>query len=754
MAYAVHWQINFVALHSNDAYRVEILHDGYDRGIVQLRGAANPFETSEDNSDDAFTPIRKQTGSLRIADNGYDMDGNAFDYTDLLPNDTFDLQVKLWKVGTTDTLRWIGYIRPDSLTSKMYEAVSIREYKLTCPLGTLYEIPVSFSNTASNLGTVKTMGQILYTALNSITGITWSWVYKQNNVYQRKDLLAKVSLINFLTKNEPTHTTPSDVDTFNATWTDDSTSWGSVLEEICKFWGWTLYSRGLSPYIVARNQRDNFAKLAFGALNDTITTDLTDETIVEKSYTGLTFASTNHTECRRLGYKNVKVESDVNEKATVLDPDYEKATMSYWPVDRENPNPNQIIHISNDYLYVLRRLGAQDAQQNLQIQFLDNYQIYENRSLAVSSLTAPFVISRYEGWKNSEFLTATGFRLQKGIVCYAILTPTPTSTVPTFFAKTLEDVCVPFNSVICIQASVSLSFNPDPDYPSAGDSYDSFEGANTAPPARWKKHSDDGPYYWKPELENRTIIAELRIGNLWYNNGTWSSTRSQFELTCREDGSIVDPINTFQAGGFNPEGILFDNHNGSKGYCIYINTGAYNGQGLCGRMKLTILDKFITNTRDQQVSRLYNGVLDELSISIYNQDSKLYPQNKAKHEFKDVASTKFRGDLDVSLKMASGTNNVYGLGQLFNADFSLLNAVTYKNASGNNTTEQPEQRLLARLKNFYQDVSIQNTIEVLDDDTAELPSTVIYDDNGVKFHTQSITHDWRNGTMKLTLINN
>ena len=76
MAYAVHWQINFVALHSNDAYRVDILEDGYSEDVVHLRGAANPFETTEDNSDDAFTPIRKQTGSLRIADNGYDMDGS------------------------------------------------------------------------------------------------------------------------------------------------------------------------------------------------------------------------------------------------------------------------------------------------------------------------------------------------------------------------------------------------------------------------------------------------------------------------------------------------------------------------------------------------------------------------------------------------------------------------------------------------------------------------------------------------------
>ena len=721
MAYGVHWQINFVALLTNDTYRVDILQDGYTDEIVHLRGAENPFETTEDNNDNAFTPIRKQTGSLRIADTGYDMDGNEFDYTDILPYDTFDFQVKLWKVGTTDTLRWIGFIRPDSLTSKMYEKVSIREYKLTCPLGTLYEVPVSFSNNKNNSGTVKTIGQILSTALGSVN-TSWINVYKQNNVYQRKDLLAKISLLNFISKNEPTHSTPpsGDIDAFTATWTDNSTSWGSVLEEICTFWGWTLYSRSLDLYIVTRNQRDNFAQIGFSHIADNTDADTQDIDLVQLSYTDLNFASTNHTECRRIGYKNIIVESDVNEKEVVSDPKYDDAEMSYWPVSTDQ---NQIIHFSNEYYYLLRRLGAANDQHNINTQFIENYQIYENRQIQTSTLVVPFVIEYSDGWENEEWKSKTAFNFSKGICCWE----GGQSGALTFFMKTLEDVCLPLNSVLCIAASASLSYNPDPDYPSRG---------NTG-----------APYYddWKPKLDGRTITVELKIGDYWWdnNNNIWSTTRSSFNMTVRSDGSIVTPINTFMQYGFNPSGVLFDNHNGSQGFCIY-----NNGNGISGRLKLSIY----ANTGSPETYKM-NCVLNSLTVSIYNQDSKLKPQNKSSHVYKDVASTKFRNDLNVNLKMASGSKNLYGLGQLYNNNLSLLETITFKNGNGSTSVLQPEQRLLNRLKEFYQNVSQQNTIEVIDNEQAELPSTVIYNPNDTKFHPQSVTHDWRNGTVKITLIN-
>ena len=740
MAYAVHWQINFVTLHSNDAYRVDILEDGYSGDVVHLRGAANPFETSEDNSDDAFAPIRKQTGSLRIADNGYDMDGNAFDYTDLLPNDTFDLQVKLWKVGTTNTLRWIGFIRPDSLTSKMFEKVSIREFKLTCPLGTLYEVPVTFSNNKNNNGTVKTIGQILYTALNSLH-VSWSTLHKQNNVSNIADLKAMVSLLNFISKNEPTHTTPpaGDIDAFTATWTDDSTSWGAVLEEICKFWGWTLYSRSLHLYIVARKQVDQYIRMEFSELQNTSPTTYTD-TPSTVNFEDMSYASTNHTECRRVGYKDITVESNVNEKKVVFDPEFDKLEMSYWPVAQD---PSQIIHVSGwdseiagyKYMYVLRRLGAQNAQQNTQTQYFDNYQIYENRQVATSSLIANSVICKHDSWDNDTFKTAVSFNLTKGICCFLGVTPSAYEPPLTFFCKTLEDVCIPLNSVVCINASGEITYNPDPEYPSK---------ANTAPP-----FDDDD----KPILEGRVVLAALKVGDLWWDNDNkvWTSQFKQFNLTFHKDGSIVDPINTFTTQGFNPTGILFDDHHGSKGFCIYVNAGSNSGYGLCGRMKLHI---YATTTTGSVVSLLNNGILNNLTVSIYNTDSKLDPQNKASHEFKGIANNKFRQALSVNLRLASGSKNVYGLGQLFNSDYSLLDTLSFINYGGQTSSMQPEQRLLERMTDFYRDVSTQNIVEVIDDSVAEKPSSIIVKEDGKQFHTQSVTHDWRNGTMKLTLINN
>lgn len=722
MAYGVHWQIDFYTP-DEEHYKVEILEDGYGDDVVYLRGADSPFETQDDNNSNAFAPIRKQTGSLRIADNGYDVEGNEFDYTELLPSGTFDRQVKLWKVGTTNTLRWIGYIRPDSLTSKMYEAVSIREYQLSCPLGVLYELKISFSNTASNFGTVKTIGQILHTALSNLN-IAWDYVYKQNNVYMRNDLLAKVSLLNFINNNEPTHTTPpdDDIDSFTATWTDESTSWGEVLEDICQFWGWTLYSRASNIYIVAQSQIFKFTKFNFADLTSLYNYTMTDEASQSMLYEDLTFASTNHSECRRLGYKNISIQANVNSQDAIMNPDLSKLEMSYWE------SSSGIIHVSNEYMYVLRRMGSANNQQDINKQFVDNYQIYENRQLQTSTLFAQFVVCRHDSWQPGEFKTSTSFNFSNAICCYKA----GQSGALTFFAKTLEDIIIPLDSVLCIDATAELSYNPDPDFPSV---------FNTA-----------GPYEMgKPILEGRKVIVSLKIGDKYWDdtNKIWTTTATTFELTFRKDKSIVTPINEFDQYGFNPHGILFDDHQGSKGFCIYVNSESNNGEGLCGRMKLTI---YATPYPEAPTTMLSNGVLNGITVSVYNRDSKLDPQNKDSHEYKGIGSVRFHNNMNVSLNMASGERNTYGKGQLYNDNMSLLTEVTYRNNQQETETMQPEERLLQRMRDYYSRVSLQNIIEVKDNTLAELPSTAIGNGEGTTFYIQSVSHKWREGTMKLTLI--
>lgn len=759
MAYAVNWQIPFVALDGNK-FRIEILNDNYTGDPVTLRGAASPIETSEDNSENLFIPIRKQTGKLSIADNGYDASGNEFDYTELIPNYILDYQVRLWQIASdnSETLRWIGYIKPDSLTSRLFDAVSIREFQLVCPLGAMEEMPVSFSNTATNLGTVKTMGQILHTALSSVN-ISWGTVYKQNNTHYREDITAKVSLLNFISDNLPTHTTPptQDLDSFTATWTEDGTTWGSIVEEICRFWGWTLYSRGLDIIIVTRGQYPKFGSFAFAQLLSESATglyDITDVYIDMES--DLTYASTNHTECRQLGYRNISVHSNVNEKEIVIDPDFQKLQMSYW---LGGADVHGIVHWSGDgYYYVLRRLGASGDQQDTRVAYFDNYQIEENRYLPNGN-NAPFVVYYGDGWTQDEFPTKTKFNLTRGIVCYAAST---VSRV-TFFVKTLEDICVPKGAMICIQATAQLSYNPDPDFPTGGFTTGDrpsisdapLSNANTAGPySEVKNRGTKMNPLWDivPKLEGRTIKVQLSIGDWFWDNDSqmWlnnPSSRPSFDLTVREDGSIVSPVN-----GNTGTGILFDDHNGSNGFCIIDNGLVPEQQQICGRLKLMILN----NTLAASFDRLVSCVLTNLTIGIYNEDSKLYPQAKGSHTYKTVASTDFHRNMNVTLSMAAGDKNKYGLGQLYNPDISLLTTVAFRTGDNTYTDQLPEEKLLDTMANAYQYVTPQYTIEVRDNEQACLPYAKFVghwaDDSGI-YHLQYVSHKWREGTMKLTLIN-
>ena len=77
---AIHWQVKFRSLRAQTLYTVNVYDNSYTGSPVQLTGAAQPFETSEDNDDDFFAPIRTQSGYLRIVDTGVDNDGNTFNW--------------------------------------------------------------------------------------------------------------------------------------------------------------------------------------------------------------------------------------------------------------------------------------------------------------------------------------------------------------------------------------------------------------------------------------------------------------------------------------------------------------------------------------------------------------------------------------------------------------------------------------------------------------------------------------------------
>lgn len=719
MSYDVRWKIPFVAI-NGDKYRVEILEDDWGPEVTTLIGADSPFETDENTSDDIFAPVRTQSGALRIADNGYDADGNEFDYQDIMPTDTFDRQVRLWQEGNGDAediLRWIGYIKPDTLTSRMYEEVSIREFRLICPLGCMSDMELSFTNNRTNIGTLRTIGQILHQAL-SLVNVDWANVYQQRSVTHSEDRAAVVSLMNFLSDDiKPSHSEMSDndfPDNFTATWTDKSTSWGQVVENICKFFGWTLYSRGIDLYITAHDAVSYCYVLDFDDLLDDRGYLVPDSEMDTTIYTdSLQYASTNHTQSRMLGKREIIVRSAVNNGEYALDVDFESLSMEYLKDYCGNPI---LLHVTQQSVtpeysiyYVLKKLTGSD---NPKEQWIGNYQVYENRVIQSGQTGPEFIICRYENFNGSDFVTKTELSLRAGICHYT----GGQSGALICFLKTLHDVIIPEGAAICIDASASLNYNG-------------------------QKYNDP-----QPTLEGRTVKCALQVGNQYWNGIQFTTEFSTFTLRLNKDGKLTYPKNEYNSTSMAISGVLFDEYAHTRGYCIYTENAV--SYPLIGRMKLMIYAN-----PGQPIQEDLNCVLNSLTVSVYNKDNRYNPENASSHEFKQTASTRFREDLTVNLQMASGVHNIFGTGQLYDMNSRngiLLGTIPYHNGGD----MQPEQNLLQRLVRQYSSTTNKQIIEVMDNMTAERPNSIFRPNEyaNEKYRLQSCSHKWRDGSMKLTLI--
>lgn len=97
---AVHWQIQFKSL-TGTAYVLQIYDDNYSSTPVELTGAAHPFETSEEDSEDPYIPIRTQSGYIRF------IATTAGIVEDIIPYNVTDRPVVL-KSG--NNVLWIGFL--------------------------------------------------------------------------------------------------------------------------------------------------------------------------------------------------------------------------------------------------------------------------------------------------------------------------------------------------------------------------------------------------------------------------------------------------------------------------------------------------------------------------------------------------------------------------------------------------------------------------------------------------------------------
>lgn len=199
----IHWQCCFRSLNGTQ-YAVNIYEQNYTGSIIQLTGSAEPFVTQEDDDDDIFMPIRKQTGYLRVID----PDGTLLE--NIIPFNNTEKLVRLvtgtYNNGTfiqdsgTDSVKWQGFVQAQAYTQPWDENLHVVELPVKSLLGALedIQIPESMASQEKNVAALIVNGLTglldgPFADVEIITdnyNIEWLSLYLQCQVFFEKETVS------------------------------------------------------------------------------------------------------------------------------------------------------------------------------------------------------------------------------------------------------------------------------------------------------------------------------------------------------------------------------------------------------------------------------------------------------------------------------------------------------------------------------------------------------------------------------------
>jgi len=335
---AKNYTITFKSLRAGSTY---ILNIGGGTGTaVALHGGAEPFTTDEDASEDQFTPIRTQTGYFRIVDNGYAANGTTeFDWKDLLPATDSDRPVTLTQGGT---VVWQGFMQSQTFSGVLYGNPQEREFPVTCPLSVLAGEDVNIDAGIRNFAYIlKVVCDTIDVKSGGVMGgdgmIHITDVYVQGGADARAWLQTKIDFQNFATADAEGEM-------------QAKYSLYEVLEDMCRFWGWTARTSGTKLFLtccddsseqtfltLTRAQLDTLAAPSTEIDTTTGGTQSTSSVLLSDSSANHIFASTDQVDSKVQGPHKAVVKADCNQNDTIV---------KFAPKDIED------IHLGNNYTWV------------------------------------------------------------------------------------------------------------------------------------------------------------------------------------------------------------------------------------------------------------------------------------------------------------------------------------------------------------------------------------------------------------------
>lgn len=238
MARNVKWRMRFMAF-DNTLYTVSIYTEDTVSSVTELTPAAIPFETQENNDNNAFIPVRTSTGYLRFVVTDLSI------INEIMCTKVDGRYVTLTKqVSGQPVIVWHGYMQTESFNCDWTATPYVVEFPIVSALGLLENMEYT------PVKEYVPIGYIIQRALNNnYMDFTKFYTPYRDETH---DFLA---YLNDFTFQKEEHSEWINHLGYNADtpFPSEKRTCLSVISDICQYFGWSLYERGTELYFVSVN---------------------------------------------------------------------------------------------------------------------------------------------------------------------------------------------------------------------------------------------------------------------------------------------------------------------------------------------------------------------------------------------------------------------------------------------------------------------------------------------------------------------
>ena len=705
---AKNYKIQFVSLRAATTYVLEI--GGGSGTAVQLSGAAETFVTEEDRNEDMFQPIRTQSGSFRILDNMCDYDGTIIDATlgadwwkDLLPAKDSDRPVRLIHTeGNTTVVDWQGFMQSQTFSGTLYGGVQEREFPVTCPLTILAGEDVNFNRGLANFATVlKDVCDTIDTKSGSMVHIDTIMV--QGGADAQAWLMTKIDWQNFA-QEDANGVARAKYSLYD------------VLEDTCRFWGWTARTEGTTLYLTAADDaveqvylsltRAQLGTLAGGMAEGTTNVPIPTATLTDTSANPV-FASTDQTDYKVQGPHKAVVKADCNEHDTIV---------KFAPKDVSDA-------MGDTYTWVQK----------------------QGEDLAGYFTTSPINSTSGIGSQTMKVVTPVNPLIPSGAICKRQIYQSKDTETPV-----VGDMMMVYANHVDHQdttPSIQLQTLRPMSFSGGSISLGGTAWMGTEP-----LQQQDNLY----ALSFRLGIGMTRESAKWWYMSREIYSFSPSVLIERGWGNSPSIFNVpLQGNTLKSTGVMLAFFTSGLSMSIY-NTIPV-GEDTYGYIFIDIMGAHdYTNGNEIEAFEIANleisysrDTIDIPTSTSVVRGRELKTERVTSKEYSNSNSNDSKEEWNANCIFASDNNMEYGYGLLLDASGNIISTVNY-----GGTPAHPEQHLADRVVNYWATAKRMFDLDVLKNNIAAIaPHTkVTVGSEGGQFVPLAIGHNWRDDKVKLTLI--